>query len=679
MKSKTDNLHIFSASGLIFLGLFVLTGETWGVLATHYLMGTEADPGLYVWLFETPRNPANLFSGNHFYPFARTLAFGDLFYLPYLLAQSLPLESPLSFNLVILGSLFLNGFFTYYLARRFGVNFLSGIFSALAFMSSSYLFSHLGQVQLQFAFFLPLTLLLIKNYFERGNLGYALILGVTIIGAFYTAVYYGIFCILLTGVWSLFALRLRRIKEIAKLFIGTAPSLLFILISSESYRLVRDSFGARNLANIKQFSGSPWAYFSAPKYNLLWGELSSGLSHYEAHLFTGLSTKNILLIGCFVLIKETPGFLSRACLLLLPAIHLAAFVFKKSLVPSSVDTFVYLSCIPLWLLIAFFLYFRSKNSLYPVLGSLAVFYFASLGVVGAPKPGALAIDLNTALRLFPGFDAIRATARYGIVTNLFEVILAGLVLSQIAKRISSKYYLLLASIASVAVLIEARIDHFPRFVAKERPAIFSTLESSPPGAALVLPFSDYQKDTEKFSREQTLAMHWVKNRRLVNGYSGLIPQFTSQLGAKLKGFPDNKSVGYLKRIVGLNYVVYLKSWGVDLNQASFREELVLLETDPEGNMLFALKPVHQGKKIELFLEAKPQQTLSCKVKSLGAPTSIIISQSFDGEFKKLFSKSVGNKTSRLSLTLNKPHKQNRPVKLRFTSENKFELSSCLSS
>ena len=554
-------------------------------------------------------------------------------------------------------------------------------------MGSSFLFSHLGQVQMQFAFFLPLTLLLVKNYFSKGNFGYALLLGINIVAAFFTAAYYGIFSTLLAGVWTAFVLNKTNFNRLFKLALGCAPSIIFLFIATKPYRLVRQSFGGRNLANIKQFSGSPWSYFSSPEYNLLWGNLTSGFSHYEAHLFTGLSSKILLLIGFVYLLKGLKPGVLKLLLVLLPIVHLAAFAYKRNLIPGNLDLYVYLSCLPLWIIIGlFFILSKGENKFKfatSFCGAIAVFYFASLGIVGAPKADALSIDLNTFLRIIPGFDAIRATSRYGIVTNLFELIFAAIILTKISSNLGKRASLIVPGLFCVVSLFESQINHFPRFQTKPRPQIFSNLEKQAPGAAVVLPFLHHQVDGEEFSRHQTRVMAWVSNRRIVNGYSGMIPQFTGELGKKLKNFPSQASVNYLKQLVGLKYIVFLAEDGFkqeefNIKLSSLSQELKTIVSDSAGNTLFELNPVYSGKKTTLLLESKAIQNLNCKVRSLESLSNLKISQSFDGKLKKIGGRSIAETPSRFNMTIEKPFKQNRPVKLVFTSDSEFELSQCSS-
>jgi hypothetical protein len=256
---------------------------------------------------------------------------------------------------------------------------------------------------------------------------------------------------------------------------------------------------------------------------------------------------------------------------------------------------------------------------------LGVFFtFAMLGVLGghwesADKPG-----LFVLLRDYiPGFKAVRAVGRLGIVPLFVITVFASLSLSDFLKWVEKKNVwlsCLLGLSCSFAALLELRNSEFPMQAENPIPAAYSYLASlDEPGAVIALPVPP-NADLAHYSVVQTdyLRALQATGRPMVNGYSGKIPAFQWKMGTRLSNFPSSETVFYLGRLVGLKYIVYDARWDPAFDEAKFLERLAelkpqleLLHSCASNTYVFQLSPVLKGNRLELFLppDTKKQRRL----------------------------------------------------------------------
>jgi hypothetical protein len=115
-------------------------------------------------------DPAHLMDGNIFYPFRNTLAILDHQFSNALVAAPLAVagaDGVYVYNVVLLATFVLSGFFTYLLVRRLTGSTGAGLVAGCLFAFSGYRALHMTQAHLLATQWLPLSLLMLHRYVER--------------------------------------------------------------------------------------------------------------------------------------------------------------------------------------------------------------------------------------------------------------------------------------------------------------------------------------------------------------------------------------------------------------------------------------------------------------------------------------------------------------------------------
>lgn len=649
-------------------------------LTSAVLGGSDADSGLYLWLsrinfnnlFESP-----WFNTPAFYPYAKSLAWSDNFLLPSMLAGILNLILPdlLTYNLILLGAHFLNGFLTYRLAYRLTGSALPSFFSGTAFMSCGYLSSQLGHPQLQFVFWLPAALLLLLRYLHTCSIVTSILLGLSVLGAFLTTVYYSVFqCILLLGFFTaLLIMRpaLFRSATIFRLLCGFLVGLSPVLFFLTPYLDVRSTFGARGIYESYYFSAHALSYLSASPFSLLYS-FTSGLSDAEALLFPGLT---ILALSTLAFTRMTSAKPLR--------LHTSVFIFSlfATLAFSALPSFTakwaepenllrlneqirYVCALAGWLCLASFaglLYRMAKlerklgTSIITHRAATGALLFTALlcllisfGPLGNPERGEYALGV---FRLFyeamPGFNSIRAISRIGVVVVFCFCVVCAFPLARLTK--SNRMPLGAVAALLPIIIAENMLTTYPLDPPAARPAIFSSLitRAESDDAVAVIPFTDELhngsvKSWRQFATYNMRYMNWLADAQLktINGYSGQRSKVMLEYPRKLSGFPDQRSITALSTIPDLKYVVYISSYdpGFDRERMmksldSFKRSVRLIESDLAGNYLFEITPVTDlNKPFFLRVPSYPSGTISFELmtpRETDAPKRVIEIFRFD--------------------------------------------------
>ena len=526
-----------------------INSEFWG--------GDRMDGGLYVYL--TRHNidhaltlPSSGFSLPILYPYGSALAYSDNYLLPSFVAKIYLLLTAnflLSYNLMLLTAIVLNGYVTFRTGLTLGISRLSSWWAGFAFMSLPFLTMHIMHGQLQWALFLPMAVLCSYEFCKTRSGRAAAGIGLSVVGAFLSSVYIALFAALLslTILLSYALLEWRSIKslDIARLIAWNSPSLALLAVLVRPYIAVSKAFGFRPMVELRRLSLSPLSYFSAPPENYLWGTLTSGLSHFEGHLFPGLLVLTLALLSLVSAVRRCGDAKPMAIL--------------------SVVTLL--------------------------------FFGLSLGIHNSREDFA---PLSFVYHNVLGFRAIRATGRFGLVADLAMILLAANYLNHLLR--SSRFQLSIFTLAVVITAFEFRADHSNNFsgltgLSPAAPEVYSMLAAqSEPGAVLSLPYTPtttYNNDA--FILNQTDYMHWAltSGHPMVNGYSGNIPKFHQRLVSQVEYFPDARSMRVLSRILGLQYIVYHPRKVIGFDERKFLErveqfsdQLRLISKDQEGNFLF---------------------------------------------------------------------------------------------
>lgn len=617
--------EVLKASLLLLLALVVVRYRAFYHIGTHFLGGFERDAGLYVWLSKTYVH--NLFSipwfnTKAFYPYGMTLAWSDNFILPSFssaLLRWFGFSELVSYNLTILLSSLLNGLVTFALCYQLIGKFWPALIGGIAFMASAFLGGHLGHPQLQFAFWLPLGMFLFFRFVERSCWRRAFWVGLSLLGAILSAVYYSIFLLFMVFVLAVGLLLLKpkafSLKDCFQFLIGLGLSGLLSLPFLLPYSAVKSVFGERQIYEPFAFSANASSLFSSSSFNWLYS-FSSSWSHPESQYFCGF----LMLIAFFLGYKRISETRHLRKYVIVFSVF---FCFGLLLSLSRNAAAFYLCSLSLWFaLVALGLHLRqlggleeklncrivSNRSLQALLFFLGVVTLVvSFGPLGSPEIDVWATGpYRVFFEFFPGFSGLRAIGRIGVV----YVLCCSVLLAFLAQKLLSgfpKYAKLIVVVLPVFLFLENRLAIYPLDLKVDGGSVFEFLEAMPTqnDALMVLPFSGELKPNEtvaswsEFAHLNVNYMNWAAETglSLVNGYSGIRSKAIREYPRKMSGFPDLRSLNTLSTIVGLKYVVvmsrFIEGFDTDKFEKQIKEydlQLSLVHKDSFGNYLFEFKP-----------------------------------------------------------------------------------------
>lgn len=618
-----------------------------------YLGGVFGDAGLYVWL--TKSNLRDFlalpwFNTNAFFPYTMTLAWSDNYILPSLATgvfTVLGLPFTAAYNAVLLFAHFLTGATTYLLCRQLTGKPLPALVAGAGFMCWSFFGSHLGHPQLQFAFWLPLSLICLMHFLRFPRVRWAALLGLCFTGAFLCAVYYAVFVVLLTTLVLGTVLLLRPQRFAARhylrfssgIILGVLPAIPFVW----PYLELLHTFGGRNIYEAYYFSATPLSYLSAPSWNWIWGSTSSW-THSEAQLFPGLTILFLMVFGIRRLWEAKQlAPLKYTLLATLALLVLASFV------PGQLARYLCALCSWFAVFVAVLLLRRlahleqrmgfailTNRGLFACIAFPAfILFLITLGPLGNPEKGDFALGV---FRLFyeviPGFSAVRAVSRVGILVVFCLFILSSLSLSYLVDK--SKLRTFAVVLPLLLTIAENRIDRFPLESEIPPSPVFDYLASLPQSqeAVLVLPWTEQLKEDgqvkrwAEFARLNVQYMLWGLSleRPLVNGYSGQRSKIMREFPARFRGFPTASSISAIQSIIGLRYIIYASQFDPSFNKEafftrleSFKNSLEYVSGDESGNYLLrVVGQVRLGEGYSLLVPSYPSGTVTLE---LVAPSS----------------------------------------------------------
>lgn len=568
------------------------------------------DPGLYVWLVESfVSDPIRSlrYESQAMYPYPKTLAWSDNFFLPSILVyllQILGLSTIKGYNAVTCTALVLNGFISFLVARFLKLPLLVSVCAGISVELSSVLIGNLGHPQLLYFFWVPLALLAWCTELPRKS--WLFLSGIALSGAFYCSVYYSIFAAV--GIAALLPFTLNRWRSVCAPSSSALNALLFlvgiapIFPSVLPYMQVKAAFGARYLYEPLYFAATGASYISFPSLNLLHGTYST-LSHGEALLCPGF----IILLTVLGAALWAPFKHARYWQYLLPfsAITLGVISTLAS-TPSTTPEF--LRCLFSWILLGSTLTLSWRGS--PRLSSLVflslLFFILSFGPGGDPANHEPSWSVFTPFfYFFPGFESIRASGRFGIASVVLCIPLTFYSLYHFSEKYVRGIASSLLSLCFTSIIVtENYLRYIPIDAPNAPPPIFSTLHkvAKKGEASIILPFSGAVDTLDNHSWGDFAAIHtqymlWslTNSVPLVNGYSGQRSRIQEDLISGFKNFPSPQSIAAIKRICGLRYIVVLvskmPSWNRDLffeKVTNLSSQLTLIEEDPQGNLLLQI-------------------------------------------------------------------------------------------
>ena len=242
---------------LLTLGFFVALSMAWWWplplhLRTHQLERVAIDSAYNQWILgwgahAITTEPWNYFAANAYHPHVDVLAWGDnLFALALLTVPLRPLVGLVgAYNVLLLASSALTGYFTHLLLRRLGAirtaAVIGGVFAAF---SSVRVLEH-GHLQVLSTQWIPLVFLFAERVRERRDRASAIALGAAALAVLATNVYLAIFTVLAFALWTVArlatrALTTRTLALLAAAWVGAALLSLPLYLPSIRLQEARD-------------------------------------------------------------------------------------------------------------------------------------------------------------------------------------------------------------------------------------------------------------------------------------------------------------------------------------------------------------------------------------------------------------------------------------------------------
>jgi hypothetical protein len=268
------------------------------------VIGQHGDALFSVWRLawvahQITADPRHLFDANIFYPERRTLAFSDAMLLPAAVVAPLNwagIEPLAVYNLTLLAAFVLSGLAAYLLVRHLTGSTAAGLLGGVVYAFSPYRIDHFDHLELQFAFWIPLTVLAWHRAAVNQSIHGYLQVAALASGQILSSIYYGVFLLTwlaaVTPVWFLRT----PLKAVKGGVLMLLPPLLVLAIYSLPYVENRKRLGDRAVSEISDWSARTTDFLSAPETNVLYGWTHT-LAAPERHLFPGVTAAVLLVVG----------------------------------------------------------------------------------------------------------------------------------------------------------------------------------------------------------------------------------------------------------------------------------------------------------------------------------------------------------------------------------------------
>jgi hypothetical protein len=538
--------------------------------------------------------------GNIFAPEPLTLAYSE--HLTPQMLQALPIWATtgniiLAYNLLFLSTFILSGVGMYLLVRELTGRRTAAFVAGLAFAYAPYRLSQYAHLQVLSSYWMPLVLLGLRRYFvtrpsttlgppRAGSRGAAL----PLVGAAAALTlqnlscgYYLLFFTPFAGLYAIYEIAHRRLWRDWWMWRSLAIAAVAVIVCSwpfiSPYLQVRKGgdVGVRPMEEIITLSADTHAYATVSSFSRLWGDTMDALRRGEGEGFPGLTILALAAIAGVWAVRRAfraAGWRSDRAWQRAAAIGLAALLavdiaallvlFVNGSLPWTVEGRPFRNSDPL--LVALLLLPILAIALVPgwrrAIGELhrasAVGFFIDAAIVAAlltlgPRiqAGGTMLGIGPYYWLWeyvPGFDGVRAPARFLMIVALFLAILAGFGVAALLAR-WPKAARAVAAVAIAGILAECWMVPMPTNVRMPMRYYELTPRQLQIGDA-VSPIYQYVKQaTGKFTLiefpfgeppYEILATFYAGYHRkpLVNGFSGFFPE------------------GYLRRSTFLQYVPF---------------------------------------------------------------------------------------------------------------------------
>ena len=477
----------FSLSLLPFSLFFLLLALAWSwPLVTRLSWRIPHDPGdplLNTWIlwWSTQALPFTeaWWNAPVFYPMSGSFALSEhlvgvaIFTVPL---HALGVNPIAAYNVALILSSWLSGFFGYLLGRKLTGSAAAGVLLGVAFGFAPYRASQLSHLQVLTAQWMPLALFALHTYLDdRRGRWLALFAGAWLIQALSNG-YYLLFFRVLIALWLAWFIDWRRDPR-AGLAIGAtfAASSLLLLPTLLKYREVHGALGLERTLEEMQMFSARMVSFLQTGYLLKYWTSRDALTQ-EGFLFPGATVPLLLVAGAVVIL------------------------YKRQLGTALTK--------------------RSAALFYPA--AAVIFWWLCLGPASSNTVSDVLAHPYSLLTWLPGFSGLRVPARFAMMATLCAATGAAIAAARLAPR---SLWARVALGALLAIML-AR-DSWIRPMPLGAPPARVLLPNVPNAVVLELPADESAVNIAAMYRAMT------HGRPLINGYSGHTPQHYSLLTTSL--------------------------------------------------------------------------------------------------------------------------------------------------
>jgi hypothetical protein len=533
----------------------------------------------------------NYWTPPYFYPHRLTLAYSEHFFIPsFLVAPVIYLAGDLvlAYNILFTLSFTLCGFGNFLLVRYLTGNRLAGILGGIVFAYSTYMLSHFAQLSYLVAQWIPFTFFYLLKYFENRTYKNWLLFILFYLFQVLSSAYYGLFLTVFTGIFILAFGVKQEVFKTSRFWKQFALFLVIVLpifyLFFYPYIVVKDHMGfQRSLGEVHYFSANIRDYARVMPNNYLYGNLLNppGVGTTSPFwLFPGVTALFLGFLGLsdFRVLWGALILRSLSILLLIGFFLLFALGLEAMAIPL-------LALGSGWVIYALYEGKRQKvggqeadfktdaqiteitSGRHRTLDTghqttfhhrlfLISFIFAilfSFGPIMSFHEKEIPYGPYFLLYyLIPGFGGIRVVSRFNVMVTFFLGILAGLGLSKLLNRISSKY---IRGMVGIFLITISFLEHIPESTwivpinfHNPTPEEYTWLRNHPGDFVIVeLPWKPVDIKTAYYA----IATH---KKKTIGGYSSFIPPFTSWFFQQMEAFPSESSLKMI-RAMGARYVV----------------------------------------------------------------------------------------------------------------------------
>lgn len=531
---------------IIFLGLSILFTRPMLTEGGHSIYKAPGDPNFEAWTLawdvkELTHSPLNLFNANIFYPNNDTLAYSDhqlttaVLASPILALTGNPIQTA---NYMLIFNFFLAGIGMYLLANHLTDNRAAALIAGILYAFAPARVGQIWHLQMTAVGWIPLCLLFLHKYGEEGKWYDAALAVLFLVLQTLATWYFGLMLTIAIIVFLVVRLIMNRtgftLKWMATLLIALVIGGALIAPFAAPYLRVHaeDPRFVRSVKEVDQFSADVRDFAVASEPNLIWGSLTAGLR--KSTVTRGGPTERSLFPGLMPLLLGLVG-------------AVVVFMKGKGRERFYVRYYVTLGAVAVILCLGTRLYFFGHS-------------------VDIPMP------YDLLYYLFPGFKVVRVPARFIVLVGLALAVLAAFGVKAIIQWLSAKRAPFVAGLVALAlvalVILDVMTVALPMYrvpLKDQFASVYTWLEKQPGGAPTAeIPLATYNPKT--FSAGLQYEPSWLPKeslrtyystlhgKKLLNGYSGYIPDSYYKAVKETANFPSKESIEFLKS-QGVKYVI----------------------------------------------------------------------------------------------------------------------------